>query len=312
MMKNNLEQLLSYTRDANRRQTLDLHGSTVSLSMDYKMILMSNYVSKRVIELSGKSLEISFMYGGNVKRVGNSTQLDINDFYIPPTQSLQVASFDSNTTLSAGANNYFAQHGKRTIGIGHSHAEFDIFHSPTDHTNYQRIIGSIGVRVSHPTTATVQQPVVRQSFSQRLGRVFNYFTHRNVNAAFSYVMPSLVFNAHGRFVDSKVAIRTYVRDGATYNNQFSVKDIGINLYNKQAVLTDSEKTMLDHSVRRVLAYNGLLRPVIRPSENGVSASGVPVTGVSENSSYVQNLARATYSPTNLIARSSPNLTPATT
>jgi hypothetical protein len=198
------------------------------------------------------------MYGGYTTQNGNKAKIKIDDFYVPIEQRISHVDFVSSHSSVTNGQWYFAHRGKRAVAIGHSHADFNVFHSNVDIDSYKRQVMHFGSKIAHSQNTNVPVAKTYESFSKRLKRNFTFVKPASVIS--SRVLPSLVYNSFGQFVDSKIAISsTYLQNGE-YKNHYETKDCFLTIYNKQETLTSAEKTMLDHSIRRVLAYNGMLKP----------------------------------------------------
>lgn len=255
MMKHTLEKLLERGRSFFTPSETKVVTNSVTVAIDYKTILMSNYVSKRVHELSGRELEISFIYGGSVTHSGLNTKIDIKNFYVPPRQTITPSYFSCDTNEYLHAARHFAKSKVRIVGLGHSHSSFDVFHSGTDLDNYKNMTAAVGINIDHP------RKVAKRYSGQvsSLAKSWNKYVVRPENKistpSSSSVLPSLVFNAKGKCVDSILAVKSYTLENNRYKTDFSIKDCQLKVYNKNAVLTSDEMKSLDYMVQRVLSYN---------------------------------------------------------
>lgn len=256
-MKQSLEKLLTLGRTLVDSKPLVVGNNELCLEVDYKVILMSNYVSRRVKELSGRSLEISFVYGGLVQRQPRKTTLKLDSFYVPDKQRIASSYFQGTSDSTYGASKFFATQHKRIVAIGHSHADYDVFHSSTDLDNYKSLCGMIGVKVEHNSNASVSELRRYVSKSTRLGMQFSINKISHTPSTFSYALPSLIFNTKGKVLDCAVAVKSYAQIDGRVQTKFNLHDCDLHVYNKQAVLTDDDKKMLDFSIRKVLSYNSI-------------------------------------------------------
>ncbi len=208
----------------------------VKLQIDKKVFLKSQYIAKRICELTNIPHEIGFIYGGTVTKNKTQKIIDIQDIQLPLKQYITPSHFQFKEGISK-AHTYFKRNDRRIIGLGHSHAAFDVFHSQEDYTNLKPLCISEGIRVSYTqnkpnkqTTELTQQKL--ESKEQKTVSVF----------------PSIVFNQKQEYhVGLAARSKTF-----TVHEKFPIV-----FYNKQAELSSLEKKHLDLQIMQILRYNNL-------------------------------------------------------
>ncbi len=266
------------------RTELEKH---LRIKMDYKVYLKSQYLTKRICELTNRPHEIGFLYGGNHTNENNTNTVDISDIYVPLQQYVQPAHFQFQGGIS-NAHSTFAQKQKKVIGLGHSHADFPVFHSAEDHKNLRRLVITEGSPIHYTIVEKKQYKILTEK--NKVTRLENYKLHRRPISrppvvqstirtkrqrrdAFKYfrrkkqpikrqissnrpkikhnkalVFPSLVYNIRNDF-HSGTAVFT---DGFQM-----IEKTPISFYNKDAKLSVEEKKELDSYITRILEYNNL-------------------------------------------------------
>ncbi|MFT7615286.1 MAG: hypothetical protein ACI8Y7_000092 [Candidatus Woesearchaeota archaeon] len=220
----------------------------VRVRVDYRVILQSNYISKRISDLAGKSYEVAFLYGANVKTKQvvqelpyQETEITLDDLVLPIEQRITGSSFHVDEGAFHRAQQYLQDKGKRVHAMGHSHAAFDVFHSNTDYQNLERQVFFMGVPIKpmRKFRRALQQKHTRiKPVSKRSEKI--------------HVLPSLVFNEKGSVLHSVLAIRY-----GSNKDTFHLKRHPIELYNKKCVLTDIDRKALDKKVYQILRYNNI-------------------------------------------------------
>lgn len=92
---------------------------------------MSQYTCESMLAKSPRKLEIAFMYGGSFYTINDTLYIHIRDFIIPKKQNLSHTTFKF-CSLQNRVPQYFKEKNMRIVGLGHSHSNFDIFHSDDD------------------------------------------------------------------------------------------------------------------------------------------------------------------------------------
>jgi len=218
----------------------------VRVQVDYKIILASNYISKRINELTGSNYEIGFFFGGTVKKEIKKMTITIDDIFIPKEQTITSASFNCTHRSTNFATDYFRSTKRRITGFGHSHSAFDVFHSNIDYEKCKNITPAIGMTYLRYPQRNVPTRVTANYESRTIPAV-----PADAQKACN-VLPSIVFNAGNKYLHSVLAVRGLVPD------TFELKPLTPFIYNKnQAELTTEEKQHYDRKIIDVLKYNNI-------------------------------------------------------
>ena len=226
-----------------------------NIRCDYRVILASQYISQRVCDLSGQNLEVGFVYGGitNTTHTDNVTKtlIDISELYMTTKQKITPVTFDTHEGCMDSARKAFHKKQKRIVGIGHSHAQMDVFHSPKDRANCETISFLYGIKVQ--TTSTTNNtsnmhPNTDSPLTQSLkykGCIQNTIPKQQT----SYILPSLVFNTKG---DIEVSLAC--KESGTFT---LFENLHAEYYNKKMELSQDQKKELDRKVFQILTYNNI-------------------------------------------------------
>jgi hypothetical protein len=248
-----------------------------TIRMDKRVELMSQYVTNKITELSGRSLEVGFMFLGNVERhIYGTTQhsvMDIKDIYIPIEQRITGVTFDFTNAAMADILNYTEKHNLASVAVGHSHGNLSVFHSERDIQNCREqvrlkggLIRPIEEYVNRPLTHTynsrpksAKKRDRRALQQQKMGEKKVAVTQvKRALAEDKKYFPSFVYNTHGH-IEREVAYM--------HGDEFRmIKDVCVEHYNTNVGLTDDEKNFLDRRVYEILAYNNIT-PAISPQQN---------------------------------------------
>ncbi|HLP79822.1 MAG TPA: hypothetical protein VK158_04265 [Acidobacteriota bacterium] len=262
------------TKNNGRKVPLEIVLPTkniISLHMDYRIAQMANYVCERVSQKATHPVEIGFLFGGRVTTTRRNdvayNQIYIDDIYIPRQQRITQTTFNLDSAGKREARTYFLD--KRMVGIGHSHARFDTFHSDVDHENCKTMVYSDSLRLQ-PGISLDEKIVQRQwrevimtnptnlAWLQHRARVqksIARYTSTTRNNHSVSVIPSLVFNEAGSHIHAMLASSTYYRlDNGPILNDYDIRPIPVQFFNKNKEITSDDKRHIDYRVSQVLAY----------------------------------------------------------
>jgi hypothetical protein len=267
--------------------TLDMN-TFAAIRMDYKIELMSKYITNKMCELSGTTMEVGFCYGGSVKRDFqngiHTSKVHINDIYVPTKQRITGVDFEFSLSAMCETLDYFTAKKTRITGIGHSHGHLDVFHSDKDHRNCDRIVTmygmmiqprekyvasvesqsfstyAIGVQRNNASETTTSRSVAWRKLRKHNRKKTDVKTHTFLKPVVTkklnkprHFLPSFVYNTKdqtNRQISYNDGETNILRDGAI-----------VDFYNKDIGLTLDEKISLDKKVFDILAYNKM-RPVV--------------------------------------------------
>lgn len=289
--KVNLMHLYAHDMYKSQKKNISIsHNCPIVTLVDYKAILKSEYVAKRICDLSGHKLEVGWHFGGTVNTkeqyaqpsqleklatdkpsqentqqnatTNASTQnpvvtkrttiINIKDMYLPTIQRISPSDYEISSNGRSLANAEFAKMGMRYNAIGHSHGGHDVFHSDVDRKYFPLAACLYGVKIKPlPKIRTVQ--TITHSQPQRTINITNHVTQTITKQRKPYnVLPSLVFNYLGTRIDSALA-------WGVSKKKFigKVNDNPIHVYNKKAVLSDAEKAELDQRIIQILQHNNI-------------------------------------------------------
>ena len=218
-----------------------------TIKMDYKVHLKSQYITNRVSELANQPLEIGFLYGGTYTQdTGPKHEINITDIYLPTKQKISGVTFDFEETSSL--SNFTRP--KRIVGVGHSHANMDVFHSPRDYQKFHAFTTVEGISINN------YQPKRRANRKSLSEHLKTYKALRQEQP--TQVLTSFVYNMKQKLQTALMTLEE--------NNTFTItEERQIEYYNKKATLTIDEKKELDYRIQQILTYNNIKRTVIKPS-----------------------------------------------
>ena len=249
----NLTQILK-TGDDNLIQT---HPHTdLKLKMDYKLILESEYITKRMCEIANQPLEIGFVYGGTITTkkfdTHSQTTLDMKEMAIPIKQKVTEVTFNFDYEVLPKLENYFRKKDMHIIGQGHSHQNLPVFHSAADQINYKKMSIYCGIKIDphkQATQTTKQKTFSSYSTRQKKENQVIRKIHKKELLKPVYVFPTLIFNTKGEMTAGLAA--------SNIKKHEILENAPIEYYNKQAVLTTEEKQQLDKKIYEVLTENNI-------------------------------------------------------
>ncbi|MFT4313019.1 MAG: hypothetical protein ACMXYA_01300 [Candidatus Woesearchaeota archaeon] len=224
----------------------DIIQDAVTVRMNTKACIKSQYISTRICELTTASVEVGFLYGGTMEKKDGKTILDIEDIYLPIEQKITCGTFQFIRGVSK-AHTYFKENDKRIIGLGHSHADFDVFHSDTDYDNLRSLVISEGSRFRYSQKKPKEETHYEECDQTESTFETTYYESSSIQES-AKIFPSLVYNRVGNFH----AGLSYFQEDFGVIEHFDIKK-----YNVHTALSDEEKKEIDSQLVQILEYNNL-------------------------------------------------------